>query len=700
MAGARRGESNRVEGDGVSRRRERFFEVLERARARRGVALMGICNVTPDSFSDGGRYFPSRARRRRIDELLAEGADIVDIGGESTRPGAVVVPADEQLARVLEVVRYAADARGVRLDRHGAAPRWPPRASTPARAWSTTSPASTTTRSRASPRRTARRSILMHARGPQSEMTGFSAYPDDAYGDVVDGRRARSGPTAAERAMRAGSRATRSSWTRPRLRQERAAEPRAPARARRARARLGVPVLVGASRKSFLAVVDRDATPTERLGASIAAALHAARERRRASSASTTCARPPGPRPRALARRPSAAAAASRQPERRVRGTGDLMLEGLLHLFARAAALAGRHRRPRHPPRHLRRLPRAPRPPRHARDADGDRARRHLPRLRRRQVGGASSRCTTCSRRSSSSIILIVVVVFQNDIRRGLMRVGARAFFGGIAAAAGVARHRRGGGGGDRARAPPHGRAHLLRAGREPRRVRRRAGDDRSTRSVQRELLVGLFVPESVNKLHDGAVVIRNLRIAKAGVFFPMPDTKVLDKSLGSRHRAALGITEETDAVVVVVSRGARDDQLLLQRQHRLEPRRRVAPPGAPRPLRPARAEEEGGRAPQAERAADRVLPDHDPARRSPARVNGGRERADRVAPGDPESARQSSDPAQDPPPPGAADAAGHAARDPGRRVRAERGSVYTRRRVRAERGSVCTKGDPGSRAG
>ena len=71
---------------------------------------------------------------------------------------------------------------------------------------------------------------------------------------------------------------------------------------------------------------------------------------------------------------------------------------------------------------------------------------------------------------------------------------------------------------------------------------------------MQRELLVSLFLPESLNKLHDGAVVIRNLRIAKAGVFFPMPDTKILDKSLGSRHRAALGITEETDAVVVVVS--------------------------------------------------------------------------------------------------------------------------------------------------
>jgi len=72
--------------------------------------------------------------------------------------------------------------------------------------------------------------------------------------------------------------------------------------------------------------------------------------------------------------------------------------------------------------------------------------------------------------------------------------------------------------------------------------------------SVQRELLVSLFLPESLNKLHDGAVVIRNLRISRAGVFFPMPDTKILDKSLGSRHRAAVGITEETDAVVVVVS--------------------------------------------------------------------------------------------------------------------------------------------------
>jgi hypothetical protein len=72
--------------------------------------------------------------------------------------------------------------------------------------------------------------------------------------------------------------------------------------------------------------------------------------------------------------------------------------------------------------------------------------------------------------------------------------------------------------------------------------------------AVTSELLVSLFIPEGINKLHDGAVIIRNYRIAKAGVFFPMPEARVLDESFGSRHRAALGITEETDAVVVIVS--------------------------------------------------------------------------------------------------------------------------------------------------
>jgi DNA integrity scanning protein DisA with diadenylate cyclase activity len=72
--------------------------------------------------------------------------------------------------------------------------------------------------------------------------------------------------------------------------------------------------------------------------------------------------------------------------------------------------------------------------------------------------------------------------------------------------------------------------------------------------AVSSQLLVSLFVPEAMNKLHDGAVIIRDLRIAKAGVFFPFTQGRVIDESFGSRHRAALGITEETDAVLVVVS--------------------------------------------------------------------------------------------------------------------------------------------------
>lgn len=73
--------------------------------------LMGIVNVTPDSFSDGGAWFSTEAAVERALQLAAEGADLLDIGGESTRPGAEPVPVDEELARVLPVVeRLAAQA--------------------------------------------------------------------------------------------------------------------------------------------------------------------------------------------------------------------------------------------------------------------------------------------------------------------------------------------------------------------------------------------------------------------------------------------------------------------------------------------------------------------------------------------------------------------------------------------------------------
>lgn len=69
--------------------------------------VMGIVNVTPDSFSDGGQHASSAAAMAHCDRLLEQGADLLDIGGESTRPGAQVVPVDEELSRVMPVIRYA-----------------------------------------------------------------------------------------------------------------------------------------------------------------------------------------------------------------------------------------------------------------------------------------------------------------------------------------------------------------------------------------------------------------------------------------------------------------------------------------------------------------------------------------------------------------------------------------------------------------
>ncbi|MCE8525919.1 dihydropteroate synthase [Ruegeria pomeroyi] len=70
--------------------------------------LMGILNVTPDSFSDGGRHFEVEAARRAAIEMVAQGVSLIDVGGESTRPGAAEVPAEDEISRtapVIEVIR-------------------------------------------------------------------------------------------------------------------------------------------------------------------------------------------------------------------------------------------------------------------------------------------------------------------------------------------------------------------------------------------------------------------------------------------------------------------------------------------------------------------------------------------------------------------------------------------------------------------
>ncbi len=77
---------------------------MESILEKSGPLIMGILNVTPDSFSDGGRYVSTRDAVARGLEMVDEGADIIDIGGESTRPGSIRVDAVEQKRRVLDVI--------------------------------------------------------------------------------------------------------------------------------------------------------------------------------------------------------------------------------------------------------------------------------------------------------------------------------------------------------------------------------------------------------------------------------------------------------------------------------------------------------------------------------------------------------------------------------------------------------------------
>src|SRR5690242_14710608 len=72
--------------------------------------VMGVLNVTPDSFSDGGKWLDPAAAVAHGMEMVAEGADLVDVGGESTRPGAVRVSQDEELRRTIPVIRELAAA--------------------------------------------------------------------------------------------------------------------------------------------------------------------------------------------------------------------------------------------------------------------------------------------------------------------------------------------------------------------------------------------------------------------------------------------------------------------------------------------------------------------------------------------------------------------------------------------------------------
>lgn len=149
-------------------------------------------------------------------------------------------------------------------------------------------------------------------------------------------------------------------------------------------------------------------------------------------------------------------------------------------------------------------------------------------------------------------LAVIVVIIFQSDIRRALARMGRRPLWRGqrtaketqtleevVKAASALAQKRIGA---------------LICFERTASLDEFIESGTKLDATVSKELLYSIFVPSFENPMHDGAVILREGRVWQAGVFLPLAGTVGGDRTLGARHRAGLGITEETDAVVIVVS--------------------------------------------------------------------------------------------------------------------------------------------------
>lgn len=227
---------------------------------------MGVLNVTPDSFSDGGRWFSSEAAVAHGLEMVAEGADVVDVGGESTRPGAEPVDADEERRRVVDVVAAlaphvrvsidtrkrsvaeAAVAAGASLVNDVSASLWPVAAESGV-GW-----------------------VAMHMRGEPRTMQASARY-DDVVGEV--------GRFLVERAHQAAEGGVGEVWIDPGIGfGKTAAHNLALLRHLSELVATGFPVLVGTSRKSFLGRLlgpspDEPAPVDDRLEGSVATATWA-----------------------------------------------------------------------------------------------------------------------------------------------------------------------------------------------------------------------------------------------------------------------------------------------------------------------------------------------------------------------------------------------------------------------------------------
>ena len=230
--------------------------------------VMGILNVTPDSFSDGGLHASAEAAIAAGRQMLADGADILDIGGESTRPGAAPVTPGEEQARILPVIRALSGAV-VSVDTRNAA--------TMAAALDAgariINDVSALMHDPATLALVAARGcpvVLMHMRGEPGTMDDHAVYGDVAAEVLAELLAAR------DRALAAGVKAENIALDPGFGFAKRGSQNVTLLRATGRFATLGHPLLIGLSRKKFLGEISGEPDPARRDPASLAAALFAA----------------------------------------------------------------------------------------------------------------------------------------------------------------------------------------------------------------------------------------------------------------------------------------------------------------------------------------------------------------------------------------------------------------------------------------
>ena len=232
--------------------------------------VMGVLNVTPDSFSDGGQWIDQDAAVKRALDMLRNGADVIDIGGESTRPGADPVPEDEEKRRVVPVIKALREETAARISIDTFKPSVA-RAAIEAGAdiWNDVM----ALRHEGAVETAAELGvpvILMHMTGTPRTMQTNPQYAD-VVSEVCDFLTER-----ADIAMAAGVTAD-SIWLDPGIGFGKSLDHNLALMHDLDQViALGYPVLFGASRKRFIAAIDEGAAEMERLGGSLAAALRAA----------------------------------------------------------------------------------------------------------------------------------------------------------------------------------------------------------------------------------------------------------------------------------------------------------------------------------------------------------------------------------------------------------------------------------------